>query len=70
MEATTFPSLLILLKRGEQDGLSKTLLVILFDKSHSVGSQEFYFHMWTLYPGTCPTEMTIKGLEKWKCEEC
>lgn len=35
-ETTTFPSLLILCLGGEQDGLSKTLLVILYDKSHSV----------------------------------
>lgn len=34
-EVTTFPSLLILFLRGEQDGLTKTLLVILYDKSHS-----------------------------------
>lgn len=70
IEATIFPSLSILFLGGEQDGLSKTLLVVSFDKSYVFKVTEFYFYTWIWYPDTCPTEIPIKGLEKFKHEEC
>lgn len=45
IEATIFPSLSILFLGGEQDGLSKTLLVVSFDKSCVQSHRVLLLHM-------------------------
>lgn len=46
-------------------------LARLYDLSNEITNKvfevtviEFYFHTWTLYPDSCPTEILIKGLGK------